>query len=398
MLLMRRILFHILFCVSTLSVTAQELFVEKPAKYITNFPFKQLTGGVILIRATLNNITDTMNFILDTGSGGISLDSSTCTEYKIPHSPSGRTINGIAGIREVDFAKNNDLHLPGLKIKGLDFYVNNYEILTSVYGIKIDGIIGYTFFSRYIVKVDFDSANVKVYEPGSIRYPSGGYLLHPLFTALPIQALRIKDSRTLNSNFYLDTGAGLSFLLSKDFVDDSAFILKKRVQLPVEAQGLGGKKRMMITIIKEVKIGPYSFRRVPTHILDDEFNVTSYPYLGGLIGNDILRRFNIIFNYQKREIHLLPNSHFQDPFDYSYTGMSIYNIDGKIIIDDILKGSPALKAGFKKGDVIFAINNNFSNDINQYKNLLQSDGERIKVLIVRENTPLIINFRPGKIF
>lgn len=395
---MKRILFHIFFCFLTVPVIAQEQFVEKPAKFITSFPFKQLTGGVMLVSATLNNIGDTLNFILDTGSGGISLDSATCVEYKIAHTPSGRTINGIAGIREVDFAKNNDLNLPGLKIKGLDFYVNNYDILTSVYGIKIDGIIGYTFFSRYIVKVDFDSTNIKVYEPGSIRYPSGGYLLHPLFTALPIQPLRIRDSRTINANFYLDTGAGLSFLLSKDFTDDSAFILKKRVPVPVEAQGLGGKKIMMITIIKEVKIGPYSFRRVPTHILDDEYNVTSYPYLGGLIGNDILRRFNIIFNYQKREIHLLPNSHFRDDFDYSYTGMSIYYIDGKIIIDDVIKGSPALKAGFKKGDVIFAVNNNFSNDINQYKNILQSDGENVKVLILRENSPLIIKFKPGKIF
>ncbi len=398
MKVMTRILFHILFCLFTVNVSAQEMFVEKPAKHITTFPFRQLTGGVILIRAQLNHILDTMNFILDTGSGGISLDSTTCVEYKIPHTPSGRTINGIAGIREVDFAKNNDLNLPYLQLKGMDFYVNNYEILTNVYGIKIDGIIGYSFFSKYIVKIDFDSTNIKIYEHGSIRYPSGGYLLHPLFTALPIQQIRIKDARTVFDNFYIDTGAGLSFLVSKDFADDSAIIVKSRVPVPVEAQGLGGKKRMMITIMKEVKIGPYSFRRVPTHILDDEFNVTSYPYVGGLIGNDILRRFNLIFNYQKREIHLLPNTHFRDAFDYSYTGMSIYFIDGRIVIDDIIKGSPAVKAGFKVGDVIFAVNNNFSNDINQYKNMLQSEGEKIKVLIMRDSTPMIINFKPGKIF
>jgi Trypsin-like serine proteases, typically periplasmic, contain C-terminal PDZ domain len=395
---MTRILFHIFFCFTSISVIAQEQFIEKPARLITQFPFKQLTGGVVLLKATLNNITDTFNFILDTGSGGISLDSATCVEYKIPHSPSGRTINGIAGIREVDFAKNNDLILPGLKVKGLDFYVNNYDILTLVYGEKIDGIIGYTFLNRYIVKINFDSTRIEVYEPGTMRYPSGGYLLHPLFTALPIQPLRITDSRTINSNFYLDTGAGLCFLVSKEFANDSTLFMKKRKPVQVEAQGLGGKKRMMITIIKEVKIGPYVFRRVPTHILDDEFNVTSYPYISGLLGNDILKRFNVTLNYQKREIHLLPNSHFRDPFDYSYVGMSIYFIDGKVKIDDLIPGSPADKAGFRKDDVVFAINNNFSNDINQYKNILQSSGERIKVLLLRDGQPLIITFKPGKIF
>lgn len=396
--LMRGIIFHILFSLITLSVIAQEQFVEKPAKFITRFPFKQLTGGVILIKARINNLPDSLNFILDTGSGGISLDTTTCEELKIPHSPSGRTINGIAGIKEVDFARNNDLVLPGLRVKGLDFYVNDYEILTHVYGEKIDGIIGYSFFSKYIVKANFDSTTIEVYEPGSIRYPKGGYLLRPLFTALPIQPLRIKDIRTVTANFYVDTGAGLSFLLSKDFADDSAFILKKRVPVPVEAQGLGGKKRMTITIIKELKIGPYIFRRVPTHIMDDEYNATSYPYIGGLIGNDILRRFNMIFNYQKREIHLLPNSHFRETFDYSYTGMSVFNIEGSIFIDDIIPGSPADKAGFKTDDIIMAVNNNFSNDINQYKNLLQSAGEHVKVLITRNNLPMIINLKVGKIF
>lgn len=395
---MRRCLFHIFFCILSSTAFAQEQFVEKPAKFITRFPFKQLAGGVMVVRARINKIPDTLNFILDTGSGGISLDTATCVYFNIPHSPSGRTINGIAGIKEVDFARNNDLILPGLEVKNLDFYVNDYQILSDVYGMKIDGIIGYSFFSKYIVKFNFDSLFVEAFQQGSIRYPAGGYTLRPMFTALPIQPLRIKDSRTINANFYLDTGAGLCFLVSSDFNDDSSFISKKRKPVWVETQGFGGKKKMSSTIIKEVKLGPYIFRRVPTHIMVDEFNATSYPYIGGLIGNDILRRFNIIFNYQKREVHLLPNTHFREPFDYSYTGMNIYSIEGKIIIDDIVPGSPADKAGFMSQDIIIAVNSNFSNDINVYKTLLHLERQKVKVIIIRQGAPVVINFTVGRIF
>lgn len=380
------------------TLSAQEQFIEKRAKLITRFPFRKLSGGVILLQARFNDISSPLNFILDTGSGGISLDSATCAEFKIPHSPSGKTINGIAGIREVDFSKNNTLTLPGLEVKGLDFYVNDYGILSYVYGEKIDGIIGYSFFSRYIVKVNYDSTNIQVFEQGSMRYPFGGYLLHPVFTTLPIQPLTIKDERTIHGNFYIDTGAGLSFLLSKDFVQDSVVFKRKRKPRPIEAQGLGGKKRMMITIMKEVKVGPYVFRRVPTYILDDEFNATSYPFLGGLLGSDILKRFNLTFNYKKREIYLVPNSHFKESFEYSYTGLSLYFIDGKVVIDDIIPGSPADKAKFKKDDVVISINHNFSNDINQYKDLLQSSNDRMKVLIMRNKTPILIDFKVGRIF
>ncbi|MEO6638884.1 MAG: aspartyl protease family protein, partial [Ginsengibacter sp.] len=337
------------------------------------------------------------NFILDTGSGGISLDSATTAEFNIPHVPSGRTINGIAGVREVDYSRHNTLTLPGLTIDSLDFYINDYDILSSVYGEKIDGIVGYSFFSKYIVKLNYDSLTIEVFEPGKINYPRGGTLLHPLFTALPIQPLTIKDARQVQANFYIDTGAGLCFLMSKQFQDDSLILKKRRRPIAIQVQGLGGKKEMLLTIIKEVQIGPYKFRKVPTNILDDEFNATSYPFLGGLIGNDILRRFNVILNYPKREIHLLPNKHFNDDFDYSYTGMNIYYIDGSIIADDVIVGSPADKSGLKKGDVILSVNGNFTNNISTYRNLMQTIGQKINLIITREGVPMIIAFRVGRI-
>ena len=67
---------------------AQEEFVQPPSKLITTIPFTQLTGGIIILHATLDNFKDSLNFVLDTGSGGISLDSSTCGYYKLKLVPS----------------------------------------------------------------------------------------------------------------------------------------------------------------------------------------------------------------------------------------------------------------------------------------------------------------------
>ena len=394
---MIRVWLFILLIFTAYFSSAQEIYNE-PAKLLTKFPFKQLSGGVILIQARFDSIQESFNFILDTGSGAISLDSATAAEFHIHHVPSGKTINGIAGVTAVDYARYKKLSVPGLTVDSLDFYINNYDILSSVYGEKIDGIIGYSFLSKFIVKINFDSLTISVYTPGSIDYPKSGYLLHPLFTALPIQSLTIKDSRAVTGNFYIDTGAGLCFLMSKNFEDDSLVLKKRRKPVSIQVQGLGGRKQMMLTVIKEVQIGPYKFRKVPTNILDDEFNATSYPFIGGLIGDDILRRFNMIFNYSKREIHLIPNSHFRDDFDYSYTGINMYYVDGKIISDEVIEKSPAYRAGLKKDDIILAVNLNFSNDIGIYKNLMQVVGERITLLVSRNNLPLIISFRVGRIY
>lgn len=387
---MKRIcLAFVLFCLAV-SGAAQEEFVLPEAKLLTRFSFTQLSGGIVIVKARIDHYKDSLNFVFDTGSGGISMDSTTVSEMKLATVKSEKTIRGIAGIKNVDFTMNHTLILGTLETQRLDFHINDYELLTSVYGVRIDGIIGYSFLRRYIVKLDYDNMVIEVYSPGSFKYPRGGYLLKPNFSTLPLQPAVIEDERIIISRFIFDTGAGLSFLLSKDFVDDSLVFRKKRKFYPTQAEGLGGKRQMMVSVVKEIKLGPYKFKRVPVHIFEDEYNVTSYPLLGGLIGNDILRRFNVILNYPEQSIHIKPNSHYNESFDYSYTGLGIYLIDGEIRVIDVIPGSPGDKAGFLTGDVIFSVETNASKNIQTYKNLFQNSIGKMKVVIFRNQKPLVL--------
>ena len=369
-----------------------------PAKLVTRFPFQQFSGGIMVVRATLDDFPDSLNFIMDTGSGGISLDSTVAARFKLEALLSDKTVRGIAGIKPVRYIYHQSLHLPGLCVDNLDFHTNDYEILSEVYGVQIDGIIGYSFLRQFIVAVDADSLTMSIYRPGRIRYPDGAYIMKPDFTTLPIAHLYLKDDHKLDGRFYFDTGAGLCFLISKNYASDSAVLSRNRKPVLTEAEGLGGKSLMSLSVIKAVHIGPYAFHNVPTYILDDQYNVTAYPSIGGLIGNDLLRRFNLIINYPFREISLIPNSHFKDLFDYSYTGMSIYYIDGKVAITDVQKGSPAEQAGIKSGDELFAVDNNFSHNILSYKNILQNAGNKIKLIIFRQGQPLLITLKIKKIY
>lgn len=386
-------LIALLFLLSFLSSRAQEEFVPPPARKITSFPFRLLTGGIILLKAQVSNYPDTLSFVLDTGSGGISLDSTTTERMKIKTELSDRTIRGIAGLRQVSFAYNHSLRLPGLKVDSLNYHINDYEILTSAYGEKIDGIIGYSFLSKYIVMVNYDSLRIDVFSKGMIKYPRGGFLLKPSIVNIPVMGSAMRDDRELFTRFYFDTGAGMCLLLSSDFVSDSIFINPKRKFYSTQAEGLGGKAPMRLGVIKQLKIGPYRFRRVPTYIFDDEYNITNYPSLAGLIGNDVLRRFNLIINYERRDIYMIPNTHFKDVFDYSYTGLGIYLVDGEIRVMDVMPGSPAEEAGFLQGDLVMAVANNFSKNIQTYKNLMQTPGQKLRVLVIRDEGPIILTLK-----
>jgi hypothetical protein len=388
-----RKLLALILLTTVIAAHAQEEFVPSPSTLITRFPIKLLTGGIITFKARVSNYPDSLNFIFDTGSGGISLDSGTAARLKIPTKQSDRTIRGIAGIRKVKFAYDHTLHLPGLSVDSLNFHINDYDILSSVYGEKIDGIIGYALISRYIIKIDYDSLLLYVQTRGVIKYPRGGYLLKPILVNIPVASAIVKDVEEVNGRFYFDTGAGMCLLLSSEFVEDSVILRTKSKWYYSQAEGLGGKTPLKQGVIKQMKLGPYKFRNIPAYIFNDEYNITSYPYLGGLIGNDLLRRFNLIINYSARDIHLIPNSHYRDPFDYSYTGLGMYYVDGDIRVLDVMKGSPAEKAGVKVDDIILAVQNNFEKNIQVYKNLMQNPGEKIKILVSRNGEPIILNLK-----
>lgn len=394
---MRILPFHVFFlCLLILNVNVsaqeQESTTDGPeARFITRFPFKQYYGGVVVISARLNNYPDTLQFLLDTGSAGISLDTSTCLRLGVPLTPSDKIVRGLGASKNISFATDHSLHLPGLSVDSLDFHVNNYELISQVYGIQIDGIIGFSLLSKFIVQVDYDKEEIVMFTQGSFRYPRGGYLMRPNLTFIPVVPAPMRSGkRNVNHRYYFDTGAGMCLLLSTQFVKDSALLVKRKAKvIPTEAQGLGGKMQMFITTMNEFRIGNYTFRNVPTYLFDDVTNITSYPSLGGMIGNDLLRRFNLTLNYARKEIHLMPNTHFRDQFDYSYTGLIIYLIDNRIEVTDVIRNSPAEKAGFKTGDLILAVNNNFTSNLQVYRDILKNIGTRPTLLLMRDGELLL---------
>jgi C-terminal processing protease CtpA/Prc len=91
----------------------------------------------------------------------------------------------------------------------------------------------------------------------------------------------------------------------------------------------------------------------------------------------------LYLNYDRSEIYILPNGAFNQPFDYSYSGVTIGLIGGKIVVTDVMKDSPAEKAGFQEGDIILEVNGDSRQDVQTYQGLLRTIGPRVRVLVRR---------------
>lgn len=271
--MLRPILLHVMLLLAATAGTSTRAQAGNATSYtdstseamlITRFHFKQYYGGVVVVQALVSNYPDTLQFILDTGSAGISLDTSTCTRLGIKMEPSDRIIKGLGSSKPVSFARNHSLKLPGLTVDSLDFHINDYELISQVYGIQVDGIMGFSLLSRYIVTIDYDTEEIIIYSKGRYTYPKGGQLLKPSLTQIPLISAPLKTgAKTINNRYYFDTGAGMCLLLSSQFVNDSSVLEGKRRRtkrmIQTEAQGLGGKMTMSLTTINEFRIGNYNF-------------------------------------------------------------------------------------------------------------------------------------------
>jgi len=350
---------------------------------LTRIPFLQVTGGVIIIQAQLAPYEDTLQFIFDTGSSGISLDSATAGYLGCKPTRDGLLIRGIAGVREVPQLRHQTLTIGGLRTDSLDFYINDYSVLTSIYGVRIDGVIGYAMLSRYIVSIDYEKQSMEWFAPGTFNYPRKGWLLQPQINRLPAYPFTIQELQTKSYPLLIDIGAGLNLLFSERFAQETGVLDKNRKSWITSGEGIGGQIELRLTVLRSIKIGPYRFKKIPITIFDDRYNVTNYPHWAGLIGNDLLRRFNMILNYPAGEIHLRPNRFYLDDFDYAYIGMELYLIDGTISIGFVASNSPAQEAGLQVGDEIVAINKIVSGKLDAYKTELAHASKKVTVIYKR---------------
>jgi len=378
-------------------VHAQQKGLNIRGKKLAVADFRQLDGGVPLIWCQLEGFDDTLSFVLDSGSSGVSLDSTFCAQYGLVAAPTEKTVSGISGSSNVKLITNKRLDLFGLMTSPMNFHQYDYSALSSVYGERIDGVLGYPFFGQYILYLDYDALKISFYANGPVVYPKSGLLLKPKINPLPLQTLTIKDRKAGKMPFFMDSGAGLAMLFSEQYAKDSGLLDSRRKIFYTRAEGLGGSKKMRLTVLNEMRLGKYRFREVPLYVFDDDQNVTRYPYSGGLIGNDILKRFNTLFNYASHEIYLTPNTHFEETFDYGYSGVTLHLIQDKIVVEDVVPSSPADRAGFNRGDEIISINNLFSGNLRQYKAMLQTPDQWLKVIVRREEQLKVLTMIPQNI-
>jgi hypothetical protein len=183
-------------------------------------------------------------------------------------------------------------------------------------GASFDGVTGNSIFGHYVVEINYDKSEIILHMPGELKIDET-WVEIPLFfreNMIPWMDARIvvENEDPILLSCYIDYASSEAIeLLLKD---DQKFTLPDLTEDYYLGRGLSGDINGRRGKISKVIIGPYELSDVTAAFEPAEVR-SKQAGADGVIANNLLRRFNLIFDYSNKKLFIKPNSSFSEPFN-----------------------------------------------------------------------------------
>ena len=257
--------------------------------------------GLIFLPLRING-SKPLSFVLDTGSTRILIDRKLAADLGLKASGTGSLQGAGAGRIPIEFIHDVNIALPGVESAGYDLSTADLQPLEAVDGGKVDGIIGCPLLSRFVITVDYAAKQLTLTLPEAFHANNAAQVLPiELREKWPFVKgeLVLPGPVTVQDSFLIDSG-------SSDAVDHPIVMtLQSRVSSK-SGVGLGAEVQGATARAISFHLGRYAVEG-PLVACCGGTAATSK-----LIGNEILRRFTVTFDYPSSRILLTPNSQYAD--------------------------------------------------------------------------------------
>ncbi len=323
-------------------------------------PFKLIANWIVL-SIKINGRECRM--LLDTGAPNVISPSAAAT---LGLDVEGKFAGFGAGKREVS---GGEATVSRLRIGNVVLHNQTFHVIALPYAFThgfspvIEGVIGYEVFQGLVVSIDFQQATVRFLDPATFHYHGKG-LAVPFYLEerVPVVAGRVD---ALQGSFQIDTGSDGSLSLTSPFVARNDLIRKYSAHVHGFAgEGVGGRENAYFVRARVLDIGGAYVPAVITELLGDTGGVGASPDVAGFIGTEILKRFNLTFDYSRNTIYFEKNANYNRPSVFNRAGLAPRITSEGLKVASVFEDSPAAAAGISPGDTILAINGHSGDRLN----------------------------------
>jgi predicted aspartyl protease len=330
------------------------------ARQATSVPFRLVDNHIILPVSV--NGSEPLDFVLDSGAAATVIIDSRATRAlqlemggELPVSGTGTGPHPIARIVPATSVRVGELSLDGqaaifLALDSIPFF----DDLDDVY---FDGVIGAPFFRRFAIEIDHDRGLVSFSEPAVFarqhRAGGSGWQEVPLQieSGVPYTTARVDTGRgtALPLKLLVDTGFRGALSLTPSTSDE---LLAPTVYFESISEGLSGEVTSHVAMVQSLSLAQYRLQDLPARyaLAGGESQNGS----NGILGNEVLQQFNLVFDYARERLLLTPNRRYALAIGADRSGLLVRPHAAGAMVRRIAPGSSGQAAGLQVGDIITA--------------------------------------------
>ncbi|MGC3979309.1 MAG: aspartyl protease family protein [Paludibacteraceae bacterium] len=371
-------------------------------KKIASFPFEKV-GSYVVLNVKVNN-SSSLRLILDSGIKNTIITELFEDDNLELNYIDTVQLQGLGSERELNalYSKDNVLKIGKLQLPKSIVYFLREDVfsLSTMLGKKINGILGSDIFKRYVVDINYGLSRINIYDPTD-------YVASEKYEWLPMEIsaqnkmfinVNIKEESSeayKNVKVLLDTGAEAAAWFQTIHEDNRVKVSEKYIY-GVIGEGLNGEILGKFSRLKELCVGSYCIIN-PIVAFPDSNSITNAVQIAGRdgsVGSQVLKRFNMIFDYRNKRFYFTKSRLFHEPFEYNISGLELVQtilFYPVYEVNKVWKYSKAEKAGIKPGDIIFEINSEktYFKTLPEIKKIFSTPSRSPLKLLVKRNDTFI---------
>ncbi|HEV2834508.1 MAG TPA: retropepsin-like aspartic protease [Pyrinomonadaceae bacterium] len=264
-------------------------------------------GYAIFVQARLNN-SQPLWFVLDTGASVTVIDARRARALGLK-SAGNVAASAPGGHTAVQFTKGVNFTLPGVRLTNQTVVSVPFRKEFSEVRRNLAGILGYDFISRFVMEIDYLNQTLTLYDAKTYQYQGPGKRVPISIDGTPFVRAEVKTNGhdPVAGRFEIDTGYDGAITLYQPFVKAHPELTPPAQSQHDKRQGVGQTSDSVKAPVELFRLGEFSFPDVAANFTVGEEGVGGSQQVAGLIGNELLSKFKVIFDYSRQEMVLEPN-------------------------------------------------------------------------------------------
>lgn len=289
---------------------------------VGEIPFTLDNDNRIYVTAFANG-SDSLRFVVDTGASTTVLNTRSLKLRGLIHEQEKAENIGTTGSSQITISHDNHI-----KVGTVEYARATCANIPFGPADQWDGVLGLNALRAFNIEINYDDRTIYVYSKKNSMEADSSYVVLPFkykhdvpFITLPVKI----QGKVYWLSLEVDTGSDRVIDLATRFVaNNNLLATAKPFATSHITSSDGGSGELKNVFFDEVTIGRYILPRVAGALstingTGNTGGMSTMDDIDGIMGNNFLKRFNMLIDFKRNIIYLKPNELLYTPF-YEFLG------------------------------------------------------------------------------